>query len=77
VLGEQLFNQHVIPKAAADAAFKARLEQGIATAPCPAPATGTIGYGSAGTGAETIRSTVGDSRFRAAYFLGRTDLVSI
>ena len=75
VLGNQLFNDHVVIKAAANPAFKISLEAGIVGSPCPAPATGTIGYGSAGTGAETIRARVHDSNFRAAYFLGRTDLV--
>jgi len=75
VLGNQLFNLHVIPKAAADTIFKASLEVGLAVVPCPAPAAGTIGYGAAGSGAETIRNRVGNNNFRAAYFLGRHDLV--
>lgn len=77
VLGEQLYNQHVVPKAASDAAFKARLEHGLSVPSCPAPPAGIIGYASAGAGAESIRTKVGDNNFRAAYFLGRTDLVSI
>jgi hypothetical protein len=77
VLGVQLFNDHVRPKAAADAAFKATLEAGVSGAPCPAPAAATIGYGSAGSGAEEIRTKVGNDNFRAAYFLGRPDLAGV
>ncbi|MFT3718295.1 DUF4157 domain-containing protein [Pseudorhodoferax sp.] len=77
VLGVQLFNQRVRPKAASDPAFKSRLEAGVSGAPCPAPAADTIGYGAAGAGAETIRVRVGDSNFRAAYFLGRHELAGM
>lgn len=77
VLGNELFNNRVITKASSDPVFKASLEAGITGTPCPVPAAGTIGYGAAGAGAETIRTTVGDSNFRAAYFLGRPDLIGI
>jgi hypothetical protein len=78
VLGNQLFNQRVRPKAASNATFKAAVETSLSSGtPCPAPAAGTIGYGAAGSGAEDIRSRVGDNRFRAAYFLGRPDLAGI
>jgi len=78
VLGNQLFNQRVRPKAASNATFKATLETSLSSGtPCPAPAAGTIGYGAAGSGAEDIRSRIGDNRFRAAYFLGRPDLAGI
>lgn len=77
VLGNQLFNVRVIGKAASDAAFKASLEAGLSVASCPAPTARPVGYRDAGSGAETIRSTVGNNNFRAAYFLGRTDLVGI
>jgi hypothetical protein len=76
VLGEQLYNMHVIFHAT-DPAFKAQLEQGLATAPCPPPAAGTLGYGSAAAGALAIRAAAGESAFRAAYFLGRTDLIGL
>jgi hypothetical protein len=77
VLGVQLFNRRVVPKAAGDPAFKATLEGGVSGAPCPAPAAATIGYGAAGAGAETIRKRVGDDNFRAAYFLGRPALAGL
>jgi hypothetical protein len=77
VLGVQLFNDRVVPKANANAAFKASLETGVTGAPCPAPAPATIGYGSAGSGAEAIRTRVHDENFRAAYFLGRPELAGL
>lgn len=77
VLGNQLFNDRVIPKAASNSVFKLSLEAGVPTIPCGPPAAGTIGYQNAGSGAETIRQTVGDQNFRAAYFLGRKDLVGM
>jgi hypothetical protein len=78
VLGVQLFNQHILPKAASSPSFRATLEAAIgASAPCPAPAAATVGYGSAGTGAQSILSRVGDERFRAAYFLGKHELVGL
>lgn len=77
VLGAQLFNDRVVPKANSTAAFKTSLETGVTGAPCPTPAAATIGYGSAGTGAESIRTRVGDNNFRAAYFLGRPELAGL
>ncbi len=77
VLGNQLFNRRVITKAASDPAFKTSLEAGLSVPSCTAPTTRPVGYRDAGSGAETIRSTVGDNNFRAAYFLGRTDLIGI
>jgi hypothetical protein len=77
VLGVQLFNDHVKPKAKSDATFKAALEAGVAGAPCPEPADTTIKYGDAGAGAKKIHDKVGDNNFRAAYFLGRPDLAGI
>ncbi|HWS90143.1 MAG TPA: DUF4157 domain-containing protein [Pyrinomonadaceae bacterium] len=76
VLGVQLY-EHVRSKAGTDAAFKARMEAGISAAPCPTPAAATIGYGQAGTDAESIRTQVGDNNFRAAYFLGALNLVGL
>lgn len=76
VLGVQLFD-HLRARAAGDVAFKARMEAGVAGAPCAAAPAGTIGYGQAGPSAETIRSTVGDDNFRAAYFLGAVNLVGL
>jgi hypothetical protein len=77
VLGAQLFNKKVVPKAKSDSAFKASLETGVSGAPCPAPAAATIDYGAAGSGAESIRGRVGDDNFRAAYFLGRPELAGL
>jgi hypothetical protein len=79
VLGTQMFNQRVKPKASGDAAFKGRMEAGLATAPCPAPPDATIGYGPAGSGADSIRrrGSVGDDKFRSAFFLGQVHLVGL
>lgn len=77
VLGVQLFNDGVVPKAASKKWFKESLEAGVPGAPCPAPAKAEIGYGAGGAGAEKIRSLVKDDRFRAAYFLGRPDLAGL
>ena len=79
VLSTQMFNQRVKPKAATNAAFKARMEVGLASAPCPAPPDATIGYGAAGSGAEEIRTRpgVGDDKLRAAFFLGQVHLLGL
>jgi len=77
VLGAQLYNDHVVPKAGSDAKFKSELEAGVAGAPCPAPPEATIDYAPSGAMAEVIRTRVGDDNFRAAYFLGRTDLAGL
>lgn len=77
VLGAQLFNDRVLPNAASNAVFKNMLEAGVTGAPCGTPAAYTIGYGTAGSGAEAIRARVGNDNFRAAYFLGRPELVGM
>jgi hypothetical protein len=79
VLATQMFNQHVKPKAAGDPAFKARMEAGITPPACPAPPNATIGYGAAGAGAEQIRTrpSVGNAKFRAAFFLGQVHLLGL
>jgi Domain of unknown function (DUF4157) len=77
VLGVQLFNQRVKPKSISTSAFKARLEAGLASAPCPTPADATVGYAEAGAAAERILGRIGDNRFRAAYFLGQTHLIGL
>ncbi len=75
VLSTQLFNRRIKPKAKSTPAFKAKLEAGIAGAPCPEPADATIGYAAAGSGADTIQKLVGDHRFRSAFFLGQMHLI--
>lgn len=77
VLGVQLFNEKIVPKAAADAGFKSGLEMGVKGAPCPPPVAASIGYGAAGSGAEEIRVKVGNDNFRAAYFLGWPGMAGI
>jgi hypothetical protein len=77
VLGVQLFNDHVAKKAKTDKKYKATLEAGVAGAPCKDPKDVTVGYGSAGKGAADILSKVHDNNFRAAYFLGRTELAGL
>jgi hypothetical protein len=76
VLGFQLY-EHIRAAAGSDAALKAQLEAGLASAPCATTPPGRIGYGAAGTSAETIRLAVGDANFRAAYFLGDARLVGL
>ena len=77
VLGVELFNDRVVPKANSNATFKATLEAGVTGAPCPAPASTSVGYQAAGAGANVIRNKAGEQNFRAAYFLGRRDLVGL
>lgn len=77
VLGVQLFNDRIVPKAASTMAFKTSLEAGVAGAPCPVPVPSSVGYGTAGAGAETIRNRVGNENFRAAYLLGRPELAGL
>jgi hypothetical protein len=75
-LGVQL-HTHLRTRAAADPALRGQLETGIAGPSCPPPAAATIDYGQAGANAEAIRLLVGDANFRAAYFLGATNLVGL
>jgi hypothetical protein len=77
VLGVQLFNKHVAKKARADKKYKATLEAGVAGAPCKDPKDVTVGYGAAGKSANDILAKVHDDNFRAAYFLGRTELAGL
>jgi Domain of unknown function (DUF4157) len=77
VLGAQLYNDRVVPKAKNDGEFKSSIEAGVAGSPCPDPATAAIDYGAAGQAAEEIRQLVGDNNFRAAYFLGRPSLAGL
>jgi hypothetical protein len=75
VLGVQLHTR-LRQRAAADATFKGRMEAGLSGS-CPAPTPSPIGYVPYGPGAEQIRQKVGDSNFRAAYFLGAANLVGL
>ncbi|MEA3012193.1 MAG: hypothetical protein QOD42_738 [Sphingomonadales bacterium] len=77
VLGVHLFNQHVAPKAKKDPKFKAILETGVPGAPCKEPTPATVDYGAAGAGAAKILQKVHPDNFRAAYFMGRTDLAGL
>ncbi len=77
VLGVQLFNDHIVPKAKKEAPFKSSMEQGHSSAPCGDPPKAKIGYKPAGPAAERIRKMVGDKNFRAAYFLGAVDKVGL
>ncbi|MEN8175528.1 MAG: DUF4157 domain-containing protein [Pseudomonadota bacterium] len=77
VLSVQLFNDWFLVKARNDSTFKARLEASLSDTPCPDPAQRTLGYGTAGQGAEEIRAQVGDDNFRAAYFLGKAELAGL
>lgn len=77
VLGVDLFNDHVAREAKKHPAFKALLENGVSGAPCKEPDPATVGYGAAGTGAAEIKKQVGPENFKAAYFMGRTDLAGL
>lgn len=74
VLGTELFNKHIVMKAGFKPDFKAKLEAGLPNTPCGSPDDATIGYASAGKGAEDIRKKIDYPAMKAAYFLGRTDL---
>jgi Domain of unknown function (DUF4157) len=76
VLGDQLYTA-VVRRAERDAAFRAPLERGLAGAPCAWLPSAETGYGEAGRDAEQLRVVVGNDRFRAAYFLGRLELVGL
>jgi hypothetical protein len=78
-LATQFFNRHVRPKAARDLSFKVEMEWGTGVKICPTPRKASVGYAEAGAGAETIRTlrTVGDDRFRAAFFLGQVHLLGL
>jgi hypothetical protein len=77
VLGAQLYNDHVVPKAKDDSGFKSAIEVGVPGAPCKDPAKATIDYGAAGLGAKEIRQIVGDDNFKASYFLGKPYLAGL
>jgi hypothetical protein len=76
VLGVQLF-AHLLSAATPSSKLLAGLTQGV-SGTCNAPAvTPKIGYDDAGANAEQIRVQIGDDRFRAAYFHGRTALAGL
>src|SRR5581483_12203008 len=78
VLGDQLYD-HIAGKAAHDQKLRDKLQAGLSPGACigePIPSS-TLQYGGAAESAEKIREVVGDAGFRAAYFLGRMDLVGI
>jgi hypothetical protein len=77
ILGDQLY-EHIREIAEKDTTYRKRFEPGLPAGACPkeirAPERG---YPSAASPAEEIRGIVGDDRFRAAYFLGRTRLAGL
>jgi hypothetical protein len=78
VLGDQLYD-YIRRKANRDAAYRVGFEIGLPVGACSGvsiPAS-SLAYPPAGDNAELIRSMVGDNRFRAAYFLGQTNLVGL
>lgn len=77
ILGDQLYGT-IRQQASGEVAFRRRFEGGLPGTAC----TGSIrastrGYGPAAEAAERIRVIVGDDRFRAAFFLGRTQLAGL
>src|SRR5262249_40382433 len=74
-LAVQLYDR-LRERADREPAFKARLTVGVPGA-CPVPPKGKLGYEKAGESADRIRSTVGNDRFRAAYFLNARTLVGL
>ena len=77
VLGVQLYNNRIAPKAKSEPAFKKTMEAGLSSTPCSEPPVATIGYKPAGPAAERIRKKVKDKNFRAAYFLGAVDKIGL
>ena len=76
ILGDQLYDS-IASKARKDKAFQAKFETGVSAAPCSDIPVSSTGYGEAGKNADKLRLTVGNDRFRAAYFLGRIDLLGV
>ncbi|MFD3930852.1 DUF4157 domain-containing protein [Streptomyces sp. NPDC058614] len=76
ILGDQLYRA-VVRRALRDKDFRAKAEAGVPGAPCATIPPAETSYGPDGRNAERIRVLVGNDRFRAAYFLGRLDLVGI
>ena len=76
VLGDTLYDR-IASKARKDKAHQATFEAGVSGAPCIGIPFSSTGYGAAGKNAEKLRGIVGDDRFRAAYFLGRIDLLGV
>jgi hypothetical protein len=72
VLGHYLY-EHI----RGDASMKARMEDGVSSAPCSSPPASTIGYDPDGPKAEEVRIAVQNDRFRAAFFLGQLSLAGI
>lgn len=77
VLGVQLYNEHVLPKAINDHEFKSQIEAGVPGAPCSEVEDATVEYGDAGKRAQEILKLVGDDNFRVAYFMGRPELAGL
>ena len=77
VLGDQLYDD-IRATAQRDPRYRRQFEGGLPPGACtddiPPP---TRGYPDAADAADSIRMIVGDSRFRAAYFLGRTRLAGL
>ncbi|MCK7559686.1 hypothetical protein MKQ70_33975 [Chitinophaga sedimenti] len=73
----QLFNS--IRAKAANNSYRRRFEGGLPAGDCIGVSipVAAPGYQDAGANAASVLSTVGNDRFRAAFFLGQTDLVSL
>jgi hypothetical protein len=77
ILGDQLY-EHIRTTAGKDPAYRRQFEQGLDPDACSeAIRESRRGYTAAADSADEIRRIVGDDRFRAAYFLGRTRLAGL
>lgn len=78
ILGDQLYN-HIRSGSNADPIFRRKFEAGLSPFACALVSipSSTRGYPGAADPAEKIRSIVGDSNFRAAYFLGQNVLAGL
>ena len=75
VLGDQLYHD-IADRAGKDPRFRAKFEGGV-KGPCGSIPRSPLEYDQAGKDADYILFLVKDDRFRAAYFMGRVDLLGI
>ncbi len=77
ILGDQLY-EHIRSTAGRDRTYRRQFEQGLDPDACSGPIQQSgRGYVAEAESADEIRLIVGEDRFRAAYFLGRTRLAGL